>query len=165
MRQHVQLLSRKAYWERFQPTPEFVVLFLPSETFFSAALEQDPSLLEAGAEQRVILATPSTLIALLRSVAYGWKQENLSRHAEEVCQLGQELHKRMYDMASHFAKVGKSLSSAVETYNKTVGSLETRVLPAARKFKELGAASPHLEIETLETVEKVPRELQVENPS
>lgn len=162
VRQHIQLLSRKAYWERFQPTPEFVVLFLPSEAFFSAALEQDPMLIETGAEHRVVLATPSTLIALLRAVAYGWKQESLSRHAEMVSQLGQELHKRTCDMVSHWSKMGRSLAGAVDSYNKAVGSLESRVLPAARKFKDLNVASPHIEIESLEAIEKIPRELQVE---
>jgi DNA recombination protein RmuC len=160
VRAQVTLLSRKSYWERFQPTPEFVVLFLPAETFFSAALEYDPSLIEAGAEQNVIIATPTTLIALLRSVAYGWKQENLSRHAEVVSDLGHDLYKRIVDMAGHWSKMGRGLSSAVEAYNKAVGTLETRVLSSARKFKDLGAASHNLDHEPLEVIEKSPRELQ-----
>ena len=157
VRQHLGALSKKAYWEHFQPSPELVILFLPAEAFFSAALEHDPSLLEAGMEQRVIIATPTTLIALLRAIAYGWKQESLSRHAEEVSRLGHELYKRLIDMAGHFSKMGKSLSSAVESYNKGIGSLESRVLVTARKFKEMGAASSHLTLEELTLVEKLPR--------
>lgn len=160
VRAHVTALSKKAYWESFQPTPEFVVLFLPAETFFSAALEFDPTLIEIGVEQGVILATPTTLIALLRSVAYGWKQETLSRHAELVNELGHELYKRLIDMSSHFSKVGRSLNTAVESYNKTVGSLESRVLVTARKFKELGAASSSLEIDPLEAIDMIPRQIQ-----
>lgn len=159
VRLHVQQLGKKSYHQSFQPTPEFVILFLPAETFFSAALEQDPSLIELGAEQGVILATPTTLIALLRAVAYGWKQENLSRHADEVSQLGHELYKRIVDMTEHFSKMGRSLSSAVDAYNKGIGSLESRVLVTARKFKEMGAASTSLEIEAVEVVEKTPREI------
>lgn len=161
VRSHVLALSKKAYWESFQPTPEFVILFLPAETFFSAALEFDPTLIEVGAAQGVILATPTTLIALLRSVAYGWKQESLSRHAEQVSLLGHELYKRLIDMGSHIAKVGRGLTSAVDSYNKAVGSLETRVFATARKFKEMGAASAALEIETIEMVDKLTRQLQV----
>ncbi|MBY0528979.1 MAG: DNA recombination protein RmuC [Rhabdochlamydiaceae bacterium] len=160
VRSHVTMLSKKAYWETFQPTPEFVILFLPAETFFSAALEFDPALIEVGVEQGVILATPTTLIALLRSVAYGWKQENLSRHAEVVNELGHELYKRLIDMGSHWSKMGRSLNAAVESYNKAVGSLETRVLVTARKFRDLGAASSTLEIEPVELVEKTARFLQ-----
>ena len=160
VRAHVTALGKKAYWERFQPTPEFVVLFLPAETFFSAALEFDPSLIEAGAEQNVIIATPTTLIALLRAVAYGWKQENLSRQVEKLNELGQDLYKRIADMNSHFSKMGRALSSAVEAYNKGVGSLESRVLVTARKFKELGIAPSQVEIEEVESVDKIARELE-----
>lgn len=162
LRAHLTALSKKAYWEHFQPTPEFVVLFLPSEAFFSAALEHDPSLLEVGMEQRVIISTPTTLIALLRATAYGWKQESLSRHAEQVSLLGHELYKRLIDMGGHFSKMGRSLSSAVEAYNKTVGSLEARVLVSARKFKEMGAAPSHLEFEQIPLVEKSLRMLASE---
>ena len=158
IRSHVSALSKKSYHQHFSPTPEFVVLFLPSETFFSAALQYDPALIEFGADQGVIIATPTTLIALLRAVAYGWKQESLSRHAEEVSQLGHELYKRIVDMSSHFSKMGRSLTSAVDAYNKGMGSLETRVLVSARKFKELGAAASKLEIEPIEIVEKSTRE-------
>ena len=162
VRQHLSALSKKGYWEYFQPSPEFVILFLPAEAFFSAALEHDPTLLEAGIEQRVIIATPTTLIALLRAIAYGWKQESLSRHAEEVSRLGHELYKRLVDMGSHFSKMGKGLSSAVDAYNKGVGSLESRVFVTARKFKELGAASSHLDFEDLSLIEKLPRGLDLQ---
>jgi DNA recombination protein RmuC len=165
LRAHIMSLSKKAYWENFQPTPEFVILFLPSEVFFSAALEQDPHLIEFGVEDGVILATPTTLIALLRSIAYGWKQENLSRFAQEVSDLGHELYKRIIDMGSHWGNMGKSLSSAVEHYNKAVGSLETRVLVTARKFKEMGAGSSNLEIKILDAIEKVPRQIEAPDVS
>lgn len=138
VRAHIMTLGKKAYWEMFDSTPEFVVLFLPSESFFSAALEQDPSLMEIGVDQRVVLATPMTLIGLLRAIAYGWKQEKLSRHAQDIFALGKELHKRICDMQGHITKLGKSLSHSVESYNKMMGSLETRVLVTARKFHSLG---------------------------
>jgi DNA recombination protein RmuC len=159
VRAHVATLGRKSYWEHFQPTPEFVVLFLPAETFFSAALEHDPSLIEYGAEQNVILATPTTLIALLRAVAYGWKQESLSRQVEKMQELGQELYKRLADMTTHFSKMGRGLSTAVEAYNKGIGSLESRVLVTARKFKDLGVTHGQVDIAEVECVEKIPREL------
>ena len=161
VRAHVTLLGRKAYWEGFQPTPEFVILFLPAETFFSSALEFDPSLIESGVEQGVVLATPTTLITLLKSVAYGWKQESLSRHAQEVNDLGHELYKRLIDMSSHFSKIGRSLNSAVDAYNRGIGSFESRVLVTARKFKELGAASASHELDAIELVEKNSRDLQI----
>lgn len=159
VRSHVSSLGKKAYWEHFQPTPEFVVLFLPAETFFSAALEYDPSLIEYGAEQNVILATPTTLIALLRAVSYGWRQENLSRRVETLHELGQDLYKRLGDMNSHFAKMGRGLATAVEAYNKGIGSLESRVLVTARKFKELGIAPGQVDIDEVEPVEKITREM------
>jgi len=155
LRQHLSNLSKKSYWQHFQPSPELVILFLPSESIYSAALEYDPSLIELGIEQKVIMATPTTLIALLRAIAYGWKQESLSKHAEEVSLLGHELYKRLIDMTSHFSKMGKSLSAAVEAYNKGIGSLESRVLVSARKFRDLGAASSHVELEELNLIEKI----------
>ncbi|HEV8131131.1 MAG TPA: DNA recombination protein RmuC [Acidobacteriota bacterium] len=161
IRDRISALSRKAYWDQFQTAPEFVVLFLPGETFFSAALEQDPSLIEAGVAQRVILATPTTLIALLRTVAYGWRQEKLAQNAQEISDLGRDLYKRIADMISYWVRLGKSLGSAIEAYNSAVGSLESRVLVKARKFKELQATSGGLEIEPLVPIDHVPRAIQI----
>lgn len=160
VRSHIRALSKRSYHEQFQPAPEFVVLFLPGETFFSAALEQDPSLLEAGVEDRIILATPTTLIALLRAVAYGWRHEHLAENAKEISELGRELHKRLSDMADHFSKLGRQLGGAVQSYNSAMGSLEHRVLSSARRFKDLGSVSEAAEIVPLESLDHSPRELQ-----
>jgi len=156
VRTHAQALGKKSYHQYFQPTPEFVVLFLPSENFFSAALEQDPLLIEIGIEQGVVIATPTTLIGLLKAIAYGWKQENLNKHIEEVSKLGHDLYKRLGDMTTHFSRTGKALYNAVESYNQTIRSLETRVLVSARKFKEMGAGSQEIDLPILEPIEKVP---------
>ena len=162
IRSHVTALGKKSYWEHFHPTPEFVILFLPSETMFSAALEYDPSLIEMGVNEGVILATPTTLIALLRAVSYGWKQESLSLHAEKVRELGHELYKRVVDMGQHWSRMGRSLGSAVDSYNKATGSLESRVFVTARKFKDLGAAAETLELPESDLIDSTPREVSLE---
>ncbi len=158
VRDHMKTLSSRNYWEQFEATPEFVVMFLPGETFFSAALEQDPGLIEHGVLQRVIPASPTTLIALLKAVAYGWNQEKLARNAHEISALGKELHERLRSLAGHIAAVGSGLDRAVESYNKAIGSLENRVLVSARKFAELGASVPE-EIPELEPIETTARAL------
>jgi DNA recombination protein RmuC len=161
VRDHMRTLSDKRYWEQFDPTPEFVVMFLPGETFFSAALEQDPGLIEQGVLQRVIPASPTTLIALLKAVAYGWNQEKLARNAQQISALGKELHDRLRLLAGYITQVGTGLDRAVESYNKAVGSLESRVLVSARKFAELGASVAD-DIPELEPIETTARALSFE---
>ena len=162
VKKHIMALSKREYWDNVQKAdaPEFVVLFLPGEAFFSAALECDPSLIELGVENRVILATPATLIALLHAVAYGWKQEALSQNAREICEAGKELYKRMADMGKHFSKLGTDLNTAVGSYNKTVGTMERRILPAARKFKDLETASQQIEMKEPVEIDHITRHIQ-----
>jgi DNA recombination protein RmuC len=145
---------------QFQSAPEFVFMFLPGESFYSAALQQDPSLIEDGVKQRVIIATPITLITLLRAVEFGWRQKRLDENAKQIGNLGKELYDRVCKMGDHFAHLGSKLGGAVESYNQAVRSLEARVLVSARRFKEFGAADATKEIETLEPIEVIPRKLQ-----
>jgi DNA recombination protein RmuC len=161
VRDHMNTLSGKNYWEQFEATPEFVVMFLPGETFFSAALEQDSGLIEHGVLKRVIPASPTTLIALLKAVAYGWNQEKLARNAQQISALGKELHDRLRKLASHITGVGTNLDRAVEAYNQAVGSLENRVLVSARKFADLGASVAE-DIPELAPIETTARALSFE---
>ena len=159
VRTHIQQLSSKKYTDQFEDTPEFTVLFLPSESFFSAALHSDPSLIERGVDNGVILATPTTLIALLKAVAYGWRQEALALNAKEISALGRSMHERLGKLAEHFSKLGNSLNAAVENYNKAIGSYETRVMSTARKFEELKAAPEGTTLPNLEAIDKTTRPL------
>ena len=160
VRTHISQLSRKAYWEQFDHAPEFVILFLPGEMFFSAALQQDPSLIEFGVNEKVIPATPTTLIALLRAVSYGWRQEALAQNAQEISELGRELYKRIGDLAGHWSDVGKHLGKSLDAFNKATGTLESRVLVSARRFKDLKAAPEGVELEPVELLDRAARELQ-----
>lgn len=161
VRAHIGALSRKSYWEAVQPTPEFVLLFLPGENFYSAALEQDPKLIEDGINQKVIIATPTTLIALLKAISYGWQQEQRAENADEVGKLGKELYDRLRTFLTHLSDIGKNLDRAIESYNRGVGSLEARVLVTARKFKDRGVITGE-EIESPEPIDKSGRALSLD---
>jgi DNA recombination protein RmuC len=160
VRDRIAELGRKAYWDQFDHTPELVVLFLPGDHFYSAALQEDPSLIEFGVEQKVLVATPVNLIGLLRAVAYGWRQESIAVNAKEISDLGAELYKRIADLGGHWIDLGRNLARTVEAFNGAVGSLESRVLVSARRFRELGA-SASADIEPVEPVEKAIRSLKV----
>ncbi|MEM8867209.1 MAG: DNA recombination protein RmuC [Verrucomicrobiota bacterium] len=155
IRDHIKGLSAKAYWTQFANAPEFVVLFIPNETIFSAALEQDPELIELGVLNKVILATPTTLIALLKAIAYGWQQEAVAREAKEIAALGKELYDRIGVVTGHFAKLGKSLDQSVGHYNTAIRSVETRLLSTAKKFQALDSASA-AELPETKAIEKTP---------
>ena len=158
VRNHMNGIADKRYWAQFNRAPEFVIMFIPGESFFGAAVDADPSLLEDGLKKRVVLATPTTLIALLRAVAYGWRQERITQNAQEISELGKELYNRMTKLADYLNQIGKGLAGANNAFNKAVGSLEARVLPAARRFKDLGAATGS-EVPPIEPIETIPRAL------
>jgi DNA recombination protein RmuC len=164
MRTHLNQLAAKGYWEQFERAPEFVVMFIPGESFFAAAIESDRELVEDGMKKGVVLATPTTLMALMRAVAFGWRQEQVARNAQEISDLGREVYERMRVLAGHLGRVGKGLDGATAAYNSAVGSLESRVLPAARRFKDLGAATGE-EIPELEPLKNDPRSLSVPTDS
>ncbi len=156
VRDHVRKLASKTYWEQFSKSPEFVILFIPGDQFLSAALNEDPDLIEYALSDQIILATPTSFVALLKAVAYGWRQLVLADNAEEIRRLAEDLYGRLTAFVGHLNKVGKQLASSVENYNRAVGSLERKVLPGARKFVELGIR-PKKEIEQLEPLESLPR--------
>jgi DNA recombination protein RmuC len=159
VRDHMTALCEKRYWSQFEPTPEFVFLFLPGEVFFSAALRHDPMLIEYGAEKRVIVATPTTLIALLRAVAYGWQQEAVAKNAQEISNLGKDLYERIATMAGHLKDLGRSLDNSVDYFNKSIASLELRVLVSARRFRDLKVPTSGGEIVEIKDITKSPRSL------
>lgn len=156
---HINKLSAKAYWDQFPQAPEFVVMFLPGEMFFSAALEHEPRLIEIGAEKKVIVASPTTLIALLQAVYYGWKQAQIAKNAVAISDLGKQLYERLRTLGSYFTNVGNNLDKALNSYNQAVASFEGRVLVTARKFKEMGAATGE-DIDNIEPLDTLPRQIQ-----
>jgi DNA recombination protein RmuC len=156
VRSHVEKLAQKSYWGQFDTMPEFVIAFLPGESFFSAALQHDPSLIEFGAEQKVLLATPTTLIALLKAVAYGWRQEQIAQNAVEISRIGRELYERLSKLAENFASVGTHLDRATRAYNDAAGTFEKRVLVSARRMKEKGVTVAE-DIPEVALLERVPK--------
>ena len=159
---HVRALSSRDYWKALPETPEFVVMFVPGESFFAAAVESDPALFESAARQRVLISTPTTLIALVKTIAYGWQQEKLAENAQAVAAQGRDLYERIKTFGGHMGDLGRSLQQTVERYNRGIGSLERRVLPAARKFESLGVAPAGSTIPPLEPIELDPRKPQAE---
>lgn len=164
VRAHIRMLASKAYWNQFDESPEFVILFIPGDQFLSAALNEEPDLIEYALSQQIILATPTSFVALLKAVAYGWRQLALADNAKEIRILAEDLYARLATYVSHMNKVGRQLASSVENYNKAVGSLERSVLPGARKFVELGV-HPKKEVEKLDSIEAVPRTMIEGNDS
>ena len=160
---HIDRLAAKSYWNQFSDAPEFVVLFLPGECFFSAALECQPGLIEYGIQRRVILATPTTLIALLHSVAYGWQQEQITRNARQIAEIGKELHDRIRTFANHFKDARTGLARTVTAFDSAIGSLESRVLTSVRRFKDLGVSTTD-HIPTIDPIRRTPRDLQLSDP-
>lgn len=158
VREHIRKLASKGYWKQFSRSPEFVILFIPGDQFLSAALNEEPDLIETALSQQIILATPTSFVALLKAVAYGWRQNQLTDNAEEIRRLAEDLYSRLGTFVGHLNKVGKQLSSSVENYNRAMGSLERKVLPGARKFVELGV-HPKKEIESVEPLEALPRSI------
>jgi DNA recombination protein RmuC len=164
VRAHIRMLSSKAYWEQFEESPEFVILFIPGDQFLSAALAEEPDLIEYALSRQIILATPTSFVALLKAVAYGWRQLALADNAREIRALAEDLYGRLGTFVSHMNRVGRQLASSVENYNKAVGSLERSVLPGARKFTELGVQGKK-DIEKLDTLDPVPRTMIEGNDS
>jgi DNA recombination protein RmuC len=162
-KQHIDTLASRAYWSRLGCTPEFVVMFLPGEVFFRAAMDADPELIEYGVSQKVIVTSPTTLIALLKAVAYGWNQKNLAESAKQISDAGKTLYERLCKMTEHFEKMGKRLGGAVQSYNELLSSMEKRVLPEARKFPEYDRSLASENIPELPQIEQFPRELQAQD--
>ncbi|MGD0884179.1 MAG: DNA recombination protein RmuC [Thermodesulfovibrionales bacterium] len=160
VRTHMNKLASKEYWSQFKQSPEFVVLFIPGESFLSSALDMDTTLIEDGIEKKVIIATPTTFIALLRAIAYGWRQEHLTKNAQEISELGRQLYERMSILTQHLESIGLHLEKAIGAYNKAVGSMESRVLPSVRKFRELGVTGAE-DIPPLEQVDQTPRNVNL----
>ncbi len=163
VRAHMNKLASKEYWSQFNKSPEFVVLFIPGESFLSSAIEMDNTIIEDGIQKRVIIATPTTFIALLRAIAYGWRQEQVTKNAQAISELGRQLYERMNTLVQHLENVGSSLDKAIGAYNKAVGSMESRVLPSVRKFKELGVTGAD-EIPIIEQIDHTPRNLNLLEP-
>lgn len=161
VRERVRELSSKGYWAQFKHSPDFVVLFIPGEQFLSAALDEDPKLLEFAMKQKVILATPTSLVALMRAIAYGWRQESLAKNADQIRDIGSELYHRLAVFTEHLGKIGKSLTTSVQTFNKAVGSMDSRILPSAKKFTELGITAEKA-IEPVKQIETTTRSIETE---
>ncbi|MBP9837980.1 MAG: DNA recombination protein RmuC, partial [Proteobacteria bacterium] len=161
VRNHVTQLGSKEYWKQFPSSPDFVILFLSAEPFYFAAVEKDPTLMEYAAERKVLIAAPMSLVAMLKVIAYGWRQESLEENAREISKLGKILYERLATVSNHINGIKKGLESAVTNYNRAVSSLETRVFPAARRFKDLSVESVE-EIPFIEAIESLPKEINIE---